>query len=84
MEDKNIMMDLLNATKGVCDLHLHGTIESATPKVHQAFDQSLESVLEMQNEIYAKMQEQGWYPTEKAEQQQIDKVKQKYVVNSNN
>ena len=36
--DQQIMENLLLTTKGVCDLYLHGAIESATPNVHQAFD----------------------------------------------
>ena len=30
MDDKCIMENLLLTTKGVCDLYLHGTIESST------------------------------------------------------
>ena len=37
MNDKDIMEGILLTTKGVCDLYLHGSIESATPNVHQAF-----------------------------------------------
>lgn len=33
--DQQIMENLLLTTKGVCDLYLHGAIESATPNVHQ-------------------------------------------------
>ena len=32
--DQKIMEDLLLTTKGVCDLYLHGAIESDTPNVH--------------------------------------------------
>lgn len=39
--DQQIMENLLLTTKGVCDLYLHGAIESATPNVHQAFDSAL-------------------------------------------
>ena len=50
MDDKCIMENLLLTTKGVCDLYLHGTIESSTQNVHQAFDQALDSSLCMQDE----------------------------------
>ena len=33
--DQQIMENLLLTTKGVCDLYLHGAIESATPNVHR-------------------------------------------------
>ena len=41
MNDKDIMEGILLTTKGVCDLYLHGSIESATPNVHQAFNTAL-------------------------------------------
>ena len=51
--DQQIMENLLLTTKGVCDLYLHGAIESATPDVHQAFDGALGESLDMQSDIYA-------------------------------
>ncbi len=78
MDDKNIMENLLLTEKGVCDLLLHGTIESNTGGVHETFCTALNNALCMQDDIYKKMSQKGWYPTEKAEQQQIQKVKQKF------
>ena len=77
MGDKEKMEDLLMSTKGVCDLYLHGTIESNTSNVHCAFDDALNESLKMQSEIYQKMEQKGWYPTDKAEQKKIQQVKQK-------
>ena len=51
MNDKDIMEGILLTTKGVCDLYLHGSIESATPNVHQAFSTALNDALCMQNRI---------------------------------
>lgn len=79
MNDKDIMEGILLLVKGASDLYLHGTIESSTQNVHTTFDNALCDVLKMQNEIYTKMANQGWYPTEKVEQQKIDKVKQKFA-----
>lgn len=78
MNDKDLMEDMLLTVKGACDLCMHGTIESSTPNVHSAFDNALCESLKMQNEIYNKMSQKGWYPAEQAEQQKIDKVKQTY------
>lgn len=78
MDDKCIMENLLLTEKGVCDLFLHGAIESNTAGVHQAFSTALNDSLCMQDDIYKKMAQKGWYPTEQAEQQQIQKVKNKY------
>ena len=37
MNDKEIMEGILMTTKGVVDLYMHGTVESATPNVHGTF-----------------------------------------------
>ena len=78
MDDKNIMENLLLTEKGVCDLFLHGTIESGTANVHQTFSTALNDSLTMQDELYKAMSQKGWYPTEQAQEQQIQKVKQKF------
>ena len=79
MNDKEIMTNILNAVKGECDLMMHGAIESSTPNVHAAFTQSFNDALALQNQIYAKMAQKGWYPAENAQQNEINKVKQKYA-----
>ena len=79
MNDQEIMESLLLTTKGVCDLYLHGTIESGTMNVHSAFDCALKDSLTMQDDIYKKMTAKGWYPTEQAEQQKLQQVKQKFA-----
>ena len=78
MDDKTIMTTILNNVKGVCDLMMHGKIESATPNVNSTFDSALDDMLCMQNQIYNKMTEKGWYTTEQVEQTKINQVKQKY------
>ena len=81
MDDKLIMDNILTATKSVCDLMMHGTIESSTTDVHSAFAEVLNDSLCMQNEIYKKMSQKGWYPSEQAEKQKIDAAKQKFAEN---
>lgn len=79
MNDQAIMENILLTTKGVCDLYMHGTIESGTQNVHQAFDKALNDSLCMQDGIYKKMASKGWYPTQQAEQQKINEVRQKFA-----
>ena len=69
MNDKEIMEGILMTTKGVVDLYMHGTVESATPNVHGTF----------QSDIYKSMADRGWYPSEQATQQKLDTVKQRYA-----
>lgn len=54
MNDKDIMEGILLTTKGVCDLYMHGSIESATPNVHQAFSTALNDALCMENSIISR------------------------------
>lgn len=81
MEDKDIMEKELLIVKGVCDLYLHGTIESSTAEVHTAFKEALNDSLDIQNKIYNLMAEKGWYPMTTVEQTKIDTLKQKYSAN---
>ena len=59
MNDQAIMENLLQTTKGVCGLYMHGTIESATQNVHSTFDTALNESLCMQDGIYKRMAQQG-------------------------
>lgn len=83
MDDKTIMDNILTATKSACDLMMHGAIESSTPDVHNAFSAVFNDTLCMQNEVYKKMSEKGWYTMQQAEKQQVDSVKQKFSGSSN-
>lgn len=78
MEDRELMENELLVIKGVCDLYLHGAIESPTAEVHQAFQDALEQSINIQNKLYNLMAEKGWYKTEIADQQKINTTKQQY------
>lgn len=78
MNDQAIMENLLQTTKGVCDLYMHGAIESGTQNVHTAFNDALKESLCMQGAIYQKMAQKGWYPTQQVEQQKITDLRNKY------
>ena len=78
MDDKDLMEKELLTIKGVCDLYLHGAIESSTAEVHAAFKDALNKSLDIQNKIYCLMAEKGWYPMETAEQEKITAAKQKF------
>ena len=78
MDDRQLMENMLLLEKGACDLLMHGTVESSSPNVHQAFSCSLNSSLQMQEQIYEKMQEKGWYPAQQVERPKIEQVKQKF------
>lgn len=79
MDDKSLMQNILLLEKGVCDLYMHGTIESSTSNVNTTFKNALNDSLCMQDEIYQKMSAKGWYQTEQADQNKIDTLKQKFT-----
>lgn len=76
--DKSLMEDLLLLEKGGCDLYMHGAIESSTANVHSAFGTALNDSLCMQDKIYTKMSDNGWYTNKSVEQTKIDNLKQKF------
>lgn len=78
MNDQAIMENLLLTAKGACDLYMHGAIESGTQNVHAAFNTALNDTLCMQDQVYRKMSEKGWYAAEQADQNKIDALKQKF------
>lgn len=78
MTDRDLMENMLMLEKGVCDLYMHGAIESSTENVHRAFSNSLNDTLKMQDEIYKKMEAKGWYKTEQAQQSKLDTLKEKF------
>ena len=78
MDDKCIMENILLTTKNACDLYMHGTIESSTANVHSTFNTALGDALTIEDNVYKKMSSKGWYPTQQAEQQKIQQVKQKF------
>lgn len=79
MEDKDLMEKELLIIKGVCDLYLHGTIESSTKEVHDAFKCALNESLDIQNKIYNLMAEKGWYKMDAADQTKVAAAKQKFI-----
>ena len=56
MDDRNLMQDILLLEKGVCDLYMHGAIESSTQNINQTFKTALNDSLTMQDDIYKKME----------------------------
>lgn len=79
VNDKVIMENLLQTTKGACNMYMNGTIESSTQNVHCAFDDALKESLTMQGAIYQKMSQRGWYPMQQVEQQKKTDLKNKYA-----
>ncbi len=78
MNDQQLMENMLMLEKGVCDLYLHATIEASGDDVRGRFATALNSSLSMQDEIYSKMSEKGWYKNDVAEQEKVSQLKQQF------
>lgn len=79
--DKNVMENLLLLEKGACDLYMHGAIEASDERVFSSFSSALHQSLQLQNQIYMKMKEKGWYAPEMAQPDKVTQLKQKFSVN---
>ena len=79
MQDKELMENLLMLEKRVCDLYVHGAMESSSENVHSVFSTALNSSLDMQESIYSKMEQKGWYPTENVPADKIACVREKFT-----
>ena len=81
MADKNYMESLLTASKNICEILFHGTIESSTEKINNSMNQSLFNALNVQNEIYNKMATYGWYTPDVVPTKDIENTLQKVAAN---
>jgi spore coat protein CotF len=78
MDDKTLMESLLFSVKTTSGLLYNGTIESSTSNVRSTFDNALSKTMQIQNDIYSKMSEKGWYQVTPVEQQKITQTAQKF------
>lgn len=79
--DRNVMENLLLLEKGACDLYMHGAVEASDEKVFSSFSSALQQSLQLQNQIYTKMKEKGWYAPEMVQQDKVQQLKQKFSGN---
>ena len=78
MDDKCIMEGLLLDAKSVCDLYMHGAIESSTQQVRQTFSAAFDDALSMGDSLYQQMTAKGWYQTDTAPEQKVQQTRQKF------
>jgi len=78
MEDKTVMHTLLTLSKNMCEILVHGTIESSNVEVKKCFKKALDKYLTIQENIYTLMEEKGWYKLENTTESKIKKAKNKF------
>lgn len=79
MTDKEYIEDILLTSKTLSVMYHSATQEASTEKLHCTFKNNLNGSLEMQHKIFCAMQQNGWYPMQQADQNQINQVKTKYL-----
>lgn len=76
MEEKLMISNVLTLTKNLCDILLHGTIESSNN--HVIIRDVLNDYLGLQSEIYNIMVQEGWYKNVPVESSKIQQLKNKF------
>ena len=82
MDNKTMLEGILWDLKCLSDLFMHGTIESADNKVvHDTFMDSLNSVLEMQENLYTLMSEEDMYKVTTVSETKIKNTREQFNEN---
>ena len=78
LEDKDMMLDMLAAQKQTTSTYSNFANECASPDLRNDMIQMLREEHEIQADLWAQINQRGWYPTCPAEQQKISEARQKY------
>lgn len=79
MSDKEYLEDILLTSKTLCAMYHYATQESSTEPLHNAFKCNMNDSIEMQHRVFGAMQQNGWYPMQQADSNQINQVRTKYM-----
>ena len=78
-QDKDRMMDALSSQKFLSGIYNESLNEAYHTPVKKCFSGLLEDVHRTQEELFAVMNERGWYPVEAAEEQKVTAARQKFA-----
>ncbi len=81
MNNQIIMENMLLLLKSTIEVYVHGSLESSTVEVHNALKSNLDEIIKMQDELYKKMTEYGWYVISNISSKEIDKTLKKLQKN---
>ena len=79
MTDKEQLTDFLCNEKHLCSVYNSYCCEAATPALRATLLSALHDEHTLAGEMFGVMQSRGWYPTEKAEEQKLQKAKQQFA-----
>ncbi len=77
MSDKILMENMLLLLKSTVEVFVHGTLESSNKAVHNGLKNGLDEIMKLQNELYNKMTEFGFYNVSNIEAKQIKQTLKK-------
>lgn len=72
--DKLLMENMLLLLKSTTEVYVHGTLESFNEPTHKTLKNNLDETLKLQDEVYNKMTECGWYTISNVEAKEIAKT----------
>lgn len=77
VENKVVLENILTLTKSLVTLYLNATVESSNESVRNVFNNGLIETLEMQDELYQNMKNDGMYTVENISSSAIKKAMKK-------
>lgn len=77
MNDQILMDEMLLLLKSTVEVYVHGSLESSTKSVHNALKSNLDETIKMQDDLYNKMTECGWYQISNVETKVIKQTLKK-------
>ncbi len=81
MNDQLLMDNMLLLLKSTVEVYVHGSLESSTKSVHNVLKNGLDEIIKMQDELYKKMTECGWYVIENVDAKTIKQTIKKLQKN---
>ncbi|MGE4354744.1 MAG: spore coat protein [Oscillospiraceae bacterium] len=81
LSEKEILQDSLSSQKLISSGYNTFAGECVNEQLRGAFLAILDDEHKIQADIFNEMQANGWYQTEPAEQQKLNKVRQKFATN---
>ncbi|MCI8671461.1 MAG: spore coat protein [Bacilli bacterium] len=82
MSDKVLMENMLLLLKSTTEVFVHGSLESSTKAVHNVIKNGLDDIIKLQDDLYNKMTECGWYKVQNVESKCIKQTLRKLESNN--
>ena len=76
------MENMLLLLKSTTEVFVHGSLESSTKAVHNVIKNGLDDIIKLQDDLYNKMTECGWYKVQNVESKCIKQTLRKLESNN--